>query len=73
VDLQFESLPNLQENLAIVRRTIVKGKYVRRLANASARTPARDQLIDRLSVVLGSRRGCFGFEAQNKNNNSRAT
>jgi hypothetical protein len=42
-----------------------KGKYVRRrkrfslLANASARTPAREQLIDQLIVlVLGSRRGC---------------
>jgi hypothetical protein len=48
------------------------------LANASSACTPRDQLIDQLSVVLGSRRGCcFGFEAQNnnnnKNNNNRAT
>jgi hypothetical protein len=61
-------VPKKCQKVAIVRRTIVKGstcgeekRFFSLLANASsARTPARDQLIDQLIVlVLGSRRGCY--------------
>jgi hypothetical protein len=76
-ECQFKSLHFVRakvvpKKVAIVRRAIVQGGTcaISLLANASARTPAREQLIDQLIVlVLGLRRGCCFGTNQNNNNN----